>query len=80
MKVSFVNLKPLSNRGGAEKWISEVGHIIEDMGNEVEILVPSCENNIAEIAGFKHIFYKSELEKRNSFSRSSISPLKIKLL
>lgn len=61
MKVSFVNLKPLSNRGGAEKWISEVGHIIEDMGNEVEILVPSCENNIAEIAGFKHIFYKSRI-------------------
>ena len=46
--------------GGAEKWISEVGRMIEEDGNEVEILIPSDENKVADICGFKHIFYKSK--------------------
>ena len=60
MKVSFVNLKPLSHRGGAEKWIYEVGRMIVEEGNEAEILIPSDENKVMDILGFKHIFYKSK--------------------
>ncbi len=61
MKIAFLNLKPLSHKGGAEKWIGIVCNLLREQGDEVVVLVPSDRAWESDISGCKHIFYKSRI-------------------
>ena len=59
MRIIFVNLKPISSRGGAERWIYMVSKTLKNLGYEVAVAVPDNQRREVVIEGIDHIFYKS---------------------